>query len=77
MRLRQRGHALGRGQLRRRALVLMHEAHVNVVAAALEVLAEVGTPLAAKALGSVRQRFADDPFIGFAADLAQQRIEAA
>lgn len=59
------------------SLVLMHEAHVNVVAAALEVLAEVGTPLAAKALGSVRQRFADDPFIGFAADLAQQRIEAA
>jgi len=28
-------------------------------------------------LQEARKRFADDPFIGFAADLAQQRIEAA
>ena len=29
------------------------------------------------AIAQARQRFADDPFIGFAADLAQQRIESA
>jgi hypothetical protein len=29
------------------------------------------------AVKAARTRFADDPFIGFAADLAQQRIEAA
>jgi len=59
------------------ANVLTHDPHVNVVAAALEVLAEVGTPQAAHAPQLARQRFADDPFIGFAADLAQQRIEGA
>ncbi len=59
------------------SLVLKDDAHVNVVAAALEVLAEVGTPTALSALKVARQRFADDPFIGFAADLAQQRIEGA
>jgi HEAT repeat protein len=55
--------------------VLQHDPHVNVVAAALEVLAEVGTPHALPALVLARQRFPDDVFIGFAADLAQQRIE--
>ncbi|MCW7541091.1 HEAT repeat domain-containing protein [Aquabacterium sp. A7-Y] len=57
--------------------VLRDEHAVNVVAAALEVLAEVGTPAALGALAAARGRFADDPFIGFAADLAQARIEAA
>ena len=57
--------------------MLTHDPHINVVAAALEVLAEVGTPQACQALQLARQRFADDPFIGFAADLAQQRIEGA
>ena len=56
--------------------VLIHDPHVNVVAAALEVLAEVGTPQALPALKLARQRFADDVFIGFAAELAQQRIES-
>jgi len=56
--------------------VLQHDPHVNVVAAALEVLAEVGTPQALPALQLARQRFADDVFIGFAADLALQRIES-
>jgi len=56
--------------------VLKDEAHVNVVAAAIEVLAEVGSPQALPALGEARRRFAADPFIGFAADMAQQRIEA-
>ena len=55
--------------------VLEHDAHVNVVAAALEVLAESGTAEALPAIAKARQRFAHDAFIGFAADLAQQRIE--
>ncbi|TDP81273.1 HEAT repeat protein [Aquabacterium commune] len=58
------------------ARVLMEDHHVNVVAAALELLAEIGTHAALPALNVARQRFADDAFIGFAADLAQQRIEA-
>ncbi|WKB56098.1 HEAT repeat domain-containing protein [Eleftheria terrae] len=57
--------------------VLHEEAAVNVVAAALEVLAEIGTPDSLGALVAARRRFADDPYIGFAADLAQSRIEAA
>jgi len=57
--------------------VLHSDTHVNVVAAAIEVLAEVGSAKALPALQEARKRFADDPFIGFAADLAQQRIEAA
>ncbi len=57
--------------------VLQEDDHVNVVAAAIEVLAEVGSPKALPALQQARKRFANDPFIGFAADLAQQRIEAA
>lgn len=56
--------------------VLTADPHINVVAAALEVLAEIGTPDAHPALTQARQRFASDPFIGFAADLAEQRIEA-
>lgn len=56
--------------------VLIEDTHVNVVAAALEVLAEVGAAEALPALKQARLRFADDPFIGFAADLAEQRIEA-
>jgi len=59
------------------ALVLKGDAHVNVVAAALEVTAEVGGGPLLPAVKAARTRFADDPFIGFAADLAQQRIEAA
>jgi hypothetical protein len=47
-----------------------------VVAAAIEVLAEVGQPAALPALRSARSRFAQDAFIGFAADLAIARIEA-
>lgn len=57
--------------------VLRHDPHVNVVAAALEVLAEAGTPEALPAVRQARERFADDPFIGFAADLAEQRMGTA
>lgn len=54
---------------------LRHDSHVNVVAAALEVAAEVGGDALLPAIQNARSRFAGDPFIGFAADLAQQRIE--
>lgn len=54
--------------------VLLHDPAVNVVAAAIEVLAEAGTPEQLPVLRQARQRFADDPFIGFAADLAIERM---
>ena len=56
------------------AQVLLHDAAVNVVGAALEVLAEVGTPASLPALRSACKRFADDAYIGFAVDLAIERI---
>jgi HEAT repeat protein len=57
--------------------VLQRETAVNVVGAALEVLAEVGQPEALPALQATRRRFADDAYIAFAADLAIERIESA
>lgn len=56
--------------------VLASEREVNVVAAAIDVLAEVGEPEHVAALRNARQRFAQDPFIGFAADVAIARIES-
>lgn len=58
------------------AMVLRQDPHVNVVAAALEAATEAGSHETLPAIAMARQRFADDPFIGFAADLAQQRIES-
>lgn len=55
--------------------VLQHDAAVNVAAAAIEVLAEVGTPADAEALRAVSRRFPADPFIDFAAEMALQRIQ--
>ncbi len=57
--------------------VLNTETEANVVGAAIEVLAEVGNRSLAEPLRAVRLRFADDPFIGFAAEVALERIEAA
>jgi len=56
--------------------VMAQDAEVNVVAAAIEVLAEVGAPEHVGALRSAARRFAGDPFIGFAAQVAEQRIQA-
>lgn len=56
--------------------VLQHDSAVNVVAAAIEVLAEVGAPEHVPPLREATRRFATDPFISFAADMAAQRIEA-
>jgi HEAT repeat protein len=57
------------------AEVLMQEPEVNVVGAALEVLAEVGMPETLPALRAAKARFSADPYIGFSADLAIERIE--
>jgi HEAT repeat protein len=57
--------------------VLQHDTEVNVVAAAIEVLAEAGSPDHVDALRAVCRRFADDPFITFAAAMAVERIESA
>jgi hypothetical protein len=56
--------------------VLEHEQEVNVVAAAIEVLSEVGEVAHLPALRVARQRFAEHAFIAFAVDLTVERIEA-
>lgn len=56
--------------------VLQNETAVNVVAAAIEVMTEVGDLQDVPVLRAVGERF-DDPFVGFAADMAIERIEAA
>jgi HEAT repeat protein len=59
------------------AMVLTHDSAVNVVGAALEVAAEVGTPQTLPALRAARARFASDAYITFSVDLAVERIESA
>jgi HEAT repeat protein len=54
--------------------VLANEANVNVVGAALEVLAEVGTSASLPALHAAAKRFAGDAYIGFSVDLVIGRI---
>lgn len=56
--------------------VLRQDSEVNVVAAAIEVLAETGSGAERADLLEARSRFADDPFIGFATQVALERIEA-
>ena len=54
--------------------VLEHEPHVNVCAAAVDVATEVGTKDLLVALDGVRVRFASEPFLIFAVDIACERI---
>jgi hypothetical protein len=54
--------------------VLLEDEAVNVVGAALEVLAEVGTPDSLPALRAAAARFAGDAYIEFAAEMAGERI---
>jgi HEAT repeat protein len=54
--------------------VLRTEPEANVVAAAIEVLTEAGSTALLPALDAAQARFAADPFIGFAADVARSRI---
>jgi HEAT repeat protein len=58
------------------AQVLERESEVNVVGAALEVLAEMGDASALPALRAAQARFEGHPFIGFSVALAIERIES-
>ncbi|RZS57153.1 HEAT repeat domain-containing protein [Sphaerotilus mobilis] len=58
------------------AQVLLNDEAVNVVGAALEVAAEVGTARTLPALRAARTRFAADAYITFSVDLAIERIES-
>lgn len=57
--------------------LIEHEQHPNVCAAAVEVLAEVGTPEALPALKECAVRFAATPFLPFAISMAIARISGA
>lgn len=54
--------------------ILEHDPEVNVCGAALDVLTEVGTAQALPAIDAVVERFFDEPFIEFGANLARDRI---
>lgn len=54
--------------------LLAHEAEVNVCAAAIEVLAEVGGQAALTALDACAERFAATSFLAFAIRIARERI---
>lgn len=56
--------------------LLDREQEINVCAAAIDVLAEVGGPAALPALAGCAQRFRDAPFLGFAVKIATDRITA-
>ena len=54
--------------------VISTDPHVNVCAAAVDVLAEVGRPEMAGALRNVAARFPDQPFLAFAVRTALKRM---
>lgn len=54
--------------------VFEHEPHVNVCAAAVDVATEVGTKDLIVALDGLRARFAGEPFLCFAIEIASERI---
>jgi HEAT repeat protein len=54
--------------------LLEQESHVNVCAAAVDVLAEVGTPEACPVLARCAARFPNDAFLAFAIKIAADRI---
>ncbi len=54
--------------------VIENDSQVNVCAASLELLCEIGTEAAVDPLVRVKTRFASNAFIQFAADLALKRI---
>jgi HEAT repeat protein len=54
--------------------VIEQDAHVNVCAAAVDLLSEIGTLYSLEALKNMMARFPDEPFIRFATDLALKRI---
>lgn len=56
--------------------VIGADAHVNVCATAVDLLGEVGSERAVPALHALKERFGDEPYIQFAADLALRRVSA-
>lgn len=54
--------------------VLKDESHINVVATAVDRLAEVGTPEMVPVLEALKQRFPNEPYLTFAVDTAVRRI---
>jgi HEAT repeat protein len=54
--------------------VIERDTHLNVCATAVDLLCEVGTEAAINPLRHLKARFAHEPYIQFAADLALKRI---
>jgi len=54
--------------------VIEDDDHVNVVATALDLLAEVGDERCLPALAQVAQRFWDEPYLQFVVNMARDRI---
>jgi HEAT repeat protein len=54
--------------------VIRDDEHVNVCATAVDLLGEVGSEKSEPALLALKERFTDEPYIQFAADLAIKRI---
>ena len=57
--------------------VITKDPHLNVCATALDLLAEVGSQQAIEPLQQLKQKFADEPFVQFAIDIALTRIQGA
>jgi HEAT repeat protein len=57
--------------------VFMKDPHVNVCCAAVDVATEVGNGELVVAMVWLRARFPDEPFLGFAVDIACSRIHSA
>lgn len=55
--------------------VIERDDNINVCAAAVEVLAEIGAPDAIPALAALPERFGDDPFMQFCTKTAIHRIQ--
>ncbi|CAK0744288.1 HEAT repeat domain-containing protein [Gammaproteobacteria bacterium] len=56
--------------------VIERDRHINVCAAAVELMAEVGSPEDVAILASLPERFDQDPFLHFATEIAIRRIHA-
>jgi len=54
--------------------VIEEDSHINVCATAVDLLSEVGTTYSLDTLMHLKERFAHEPYICFAADLAMKRI---
>jgi HEAT repeat protein len=54
--------------------VVLRDTHVNVCATAVDLLGEVGSLAAREPLLRLKQRFAGEPYIQFATDLALKRL---